>query len=357
MYALLFIAAAAGKDVFFSQKKLSEIPALARVCMMVLVAMIGLCALWFADVGSQKNGLPAVSFPVWVFVHPLFMMVGLIHQMRSLSMGPVTKTQPMMALSLVMYTLAAAIFGQGLGVVSVVGALAALWGMVVCARQDGPKKAPKIREAWQISGNFDVDFFRVDNVVDNTPPDVNPTFTSVKTLLRKNGLTGGLKAAFKEHWHKSGVFNAGFGAMFLWIALYFEGLSVRASDSKTFLFCDLIIMSWYLLMMVAVSRVNEILNHAKALRKKKAKPGKEVKEPTLMRQLWLGGLCYGASLFFLQEAWKTMPFSLAPVYMSLPIVALSAWGYFRRKERKFTLARGLGLLAVLVGSVMMLYGM
>lgn len=353
MYALLFIAAAAGKDIFFSEKKLHAIPAMVRVGFMVSMAMAIVCPLIWMFFGIREFH---ALFGIWIFIHPALLGMALIQQMRALSMGPISKTQPLMVLGLVLLVVFDSLFAQrSVGAGTLLAAMMAFVGMVITSLSDGKMAKTTESEAWQVNGEFDISIFQTKVTSSRIPVDVSPKLESFTKKLRTGGYFHSIGEMWRERWHKSAVFNSITAALLASLAMYFEILCTQeGTPHTTFVFFDLIVMAWYLCLFVGISGIGEKMATAKAIRAKSKKQSQS-KELSLFRQLWLGGVLFAASILFLEFSFSSDVFSLMPIVMSLPLMGVSAWGYFVRKERRVTPMRIFGHVAVFVGSIVILY--
>lgn len=319
LFAILFVAATAGKDIFFSSQKIREIPALMRATMMVV---LGTFFVWPFLIWGYGTALAKVSFWGWIFIHPALMAGGIIHQMRSLSRGPISKTQPVIGLSLVLFTLCEELSSEkSIHWYGLIGALVTLIGIVISIRRDS-QGTGREDARWQLTGTFDAK----KALGDHTQRKPVPCDEKVEYLN------------LKDRWNKSGVFNSLIASLFLWMAIHVEVWCSKVSNKPTFVLFDLVVLSIYLCIILSLSQVQEKMGLAK------------VKEPSLLLQLFPGGILF-AGIILLSG---TVPFSLIPTCFGAPILCLCWWSYFLRKDRKFTALRMVGIGSVVCGSIMMI---
>lgn len=328
LFAILGTAAETGKTIFFSRNDIKSVPGIIRAAFMVMISLLLIAvSLLFRGELIQTDGW----FWLAILVHATLIAPVYALQMRSLTLGPVSQTQPVLSLSLVLFVVYCGIVGhRGITLLGWFGALFTSLGVYATTYAD----IKRVKE--------------VKKKADDTPP-----------FKRRAA------AWIVQQWKTSGIFASTLAALLGWPALHWEQITVSHGDVLTFRFFDLMIVSMFLCIMIAC--VDEITLKLK-IRKtdglgfiKRVITGTK-EDPSLLRKFLLGGVLNAAALMLTSWAWISVPPGLMLSLRGLPIVGVSLWGYLVRKEkdetneeRKLTLQRMVGLAGVAIGTVLMVF--
>jgi uncharacterized membrane protein len=296
LFSFLTATAAAGNDIFFSRQALKALPARVKAFAISVAAMpLLLIALSFSRI-------PTVHHSFWwiVTLHAALMAVAHILYMRALALGPLSQTQPILALTTVFLIFTNPLMTDDrLTTTGMIGV--ALVGIGIYATQHPGKDA--------------------------------------------SGHVAGFLSPFIEMWRQPGVMSKLGVAIIFSVTANLDRLAISASSGPFYLAIDSMITAAFLGAVLLFQYV-----------RKRSETGISGAAPMAIpfRQLAIGGSIHASSMIFHMTAltFASVPYVIAVKRLSILLTSL--WDYFVRKGRAPHWYRLIGVMLVVGGVALIL---
>lgn len=289
LLSFLTAATAAGNDIFFSRSKLKQIPALTKAFATAIASLPVLwIVLWIA-------GIPTIQPQFWwlVSLEAILMSIAHILYMRALALGPLSQTQPILALTTVFLVITNPLMtNDRITVAGIIGVI--LVGIGIYATQHPGTDA--------------------------------------------NGKPAGFLSPFVEMWRQPGVMSKLGVAVIYSITSNIDRLALEASSGPFYLAVYSVLLS--------------IILGALMIFRRRKTPASSAATPVskeLLGDMALGGTIHASSILFHVAAlqFAAVPYVIAVKRLSIFMTSL--WDYFIRKGRKPNWYRLAGITMVMGG--------
>ncbi len=291
-FAFLTAILEGSKDIFFSSEEARRAPHVLKALVLTTLSIPVVAAV------VVVKGLPEIKPEFWVYVvtHAALMAIATVLYMRALALGPVSQTQPILALTTVLLVLTNPLMtDEAVTPAGWAGVIAV--GVGIYATQH-PGTDPVTGEA-------------------------APFWAPFLEMVRQEGVRSKLGVAF--------IFA---------VTANLDRLALDAADGPTYLLVDLTLTASLLAAATALS------NRSK---RKRGEGACSLLDAKIWRSMAPGGIVNSLTILshVAALAYTTVPYVIA--IKRLSIVLVSFWGYFKRKERAPHWYRLLGTILVVLG--------